>query len=392
LEKRYRFRIYPTAAQTTRINRFFGCSRFIYNHFLAKHIERYKSGEGYWGLFDVTRELPKLKKQEGFKWLSEAPSEVLSYALCDLDNAFKMFFRRIRQCNTGNTGNTNNTAPGFPKFKVKRAAYQSYRCKNKFPKPPRTVPPIELGENAVKLPKLGWVKCRVSRQTEGRILNASVIQAPSGRYYVSLYCTDVISKALPKTDKAIGLHLGLKNLATTSDGQRFENRRYGEKAAKKLSRLHKGLSRKTSGSANWEKARRKLAKECEAVANRRKNNIHELTTGLVRQYDIIAVHNSSVKGMLQKRTMSKLLADAGWSELTKQLSYKCRWYGKTLIKVPENFASAQLCSLCGNKYTYLKKRGDLQQWTCPQCGAIHDRGVNSANNLLNEGLKILETV
>jgi len=385
LQKRFKYRIYPTKSQETQIQKNFGCCRFVYNHFLTKQIERHEAGGGYTGIFDTTKELPQLKRTEGFKWLKEADSASLSYALCDLDYAFKRFFRNIKQ---------KDTAPGFPCFKSKKRSFQSYRCKNRQGRQPEHHQSIEVLEGGngngkgkyVKLPKLGLVKCRVSRKPEGRILSASVIQSPSGKYYVSLYCTDINPVPLPKTGKSIGLHLGLVNLTTASDGKQFENPRYLERSRKKISRLQRELSRKTSDGKNREKARIKLARAYERVTNQKTDTLHKLTTQLVRDHDIICVRNEPVR-MENNKLYAKYLADANWGEMSRLLSYKCNWYGKTLVKVDKLLPSAKVCSSCGHKNEQLKQY--QQAWVCPKCKARHNRGVNSAVNILNSGLRTL---
>jgi len=377
MEKRYKFRIYPSKEQERVIHVNFNCSRFIYNHYLAKQIETYKEKGTYTGLFDVSKTLPQLKRTSGYEWLSEAVAEALSYALCDLDNAFKMFFKRVKQ---------GDVAPGFPKFKHKKSSFQSYRCKNKIPKAPKMAHAISVGENKIRLPKLGWVDCRVSKQIEGRILSATVLQAPSGKYFVSLYCTEVECTSLPQTNSSVGLHLGIENLAVSSDGERFENHRYLERSQEKLNRLQKRLARKSSGSSNYEKARKKLARGYEKIINQKTDNLHKLTTGLVRNNDTICVRDEQVAEKQRNRIYSKQLADAGWGEFVRMLSYKSQWYGKELVKIPKTSPSAQLCSKCGYKHKGLKPYH--YEWDCPKCGEHHDRRVNAAANVLSEGLKI----
>lgn len=376
MEKRYKFRIYPDKEQERLIHVNFNCSRFIYNHYLAKQIETYKENGTYIGLFDNVKELPALKRTEGYEWLNEAVAEALSYALCDLANAFKMFFKRVKQ---------GDVAPGFPKFKSKKNSFQSYRCKNKIPKPPKIAHSIAVGESKIRLPKLGWVDCRVSKKPDGRILSATVIQAPSGKYFVSVYCTEVENTPLPQTNSSVGLHLGIENLAVSSDGEKFENHRYLEKSQKKLIRLQKKLSRKSSDSNNREKARKKLARGYEKIVNQKTDSLHKLTTELVKSYDTICVRDEQVAEKQRDKVYSKQLADANWGEFVRMLSYKSDWYGKELVKIPKTSPSAQLCSGCGYKHTELKPYH--YEWDCPKCGKHHDRRINAATNVLNEGLK-----
>jgi len=375
MEKRYKFRIYPSKEQERLIHVNFKCSRFVFNHFLAKQIETYNGNGTYTGLFDNAKELPTLKRTEGYEWLNEAVAEALTYALCDLDNAFKMFFKRVKQ---------GGIAPGFPKFKSKKNSHQSYRCKNKIPKPPKVAHSITVGETKIRLPKIGWVECRVTKQPEGRILSATVLQAPSGRYFVSLYCTDFEINPLPQTNHAVGLHLGIENLAVSSEGETFENHRYLEKSQKKLIRLQKKLSRKSNGSNNREKARKKLARAHEKISNQKTDNLHKLTTELVRNYDTICVRDEQVAEKQRDKVFSKQLADANWGELVRMLSYKSEWYGKELVKIKKTSPSAQLCSACEYKHKDLKPYH--YEWDCPKCGTHHDRRVNAAANVLNEGL------
>jgi putative transposase len=382
VEKRYKFRIYPTQAQEAQIQKNFGCCRFVYNYFLAKQIERRKlskENSEYAGLHDTTKELPRLKRTAGYEWLSEADSASLSYALCDLDNAFKKFFKNVKRAQ----------APGFPKFKSKKWQLKSYRCKNRPGRKADHHSSIEVGKNQVKLPKLGWIKCAVSRAVEGRILSASVIQQPNGKYFVSVYCTDVNHSALHKTNMVTGLHLGVKNLVTTSDGEQFANDRYLKKSQAKINRLRRQLSRKPSDSKRREKARKRLADAFDKVSCQRTDALHKLTTKLVRQYDVICVRESQVSEMMRNRVFSKHLSDANLGEIIRQLSYKCQWYGKTLVKVNKLSPSVQICSGCGYKNTLLKPHH--QEWNCPECGLCHKRGINAAVNVLNEGLRLLES-
>ena len=191
---------------------------------------------------------------------------------------------------------------------------------------------------------------------------------------------------MPKTDRSAGLHLGIQNLAVTSDGECFENHRYLEKSRRKLNRLQKELSRKTSGGKNHEKARLKLAKAYERIANQKMDTLHKLTTELVRNYDTICVRDISFEELRQSRIFTKYCTDAGWSLIIRQLSYKCEWYGKEFIKTEQLFPSTRLCSCCGHKNDKLKPH--QSEWNCPKCGKHHNRRINAANNILNEGLRM----
>jgi putative transposase len=369
--KSYNFRIYPTKAQEGQIKRTLGCCRFVYNHFLAERERRYKENGTVYGFYEMCRDLTQLKKQEEYKWLAEADVSALQTSLKNLDRAFANFIKRVKQ---------KNIAPGYPKFKSKRESRQSYTCK----KPTS----LKIGVNKVRLVNIGWIKCRVSKQVEGRILNATVIRSASGKYSVTLCFESVVQKPLPLTGAVTGLSFGLTDLITTSEGVKYKNNRYAEQSHKKIARLQRELSRKTKDSSNYEKARVKFARANEHVANQRKDALHKLTTGFVRSYDVICVRDEPVAKMFVNRksgTLARLLSDASWGEIIRQLDYKCEWYGKQLIKVDTGFASSQLCGSCGQKNNAVRKDLRLSEWICPKCGTHHNRAINAAKNILKEG-------
>ena len=228
MEHSYRFRIYPTKEQTIQIQRTFGCCRFVYNYYLAKRIDAYKSDKTTLGYKACSADMTALKKQ--LPWLGEVDSIALQSSLRDLDTAYQNFFRRVKQ----------GEKPGFPCFKSKRKHRRSYKSKCVGTN-------IKVLDGAMQLPKLGNVKCRVSRKVEGRVLSATVSQEASGKYYVSLCCTDVDIKPPPKTGAAVGIDLGIKDLAITSDGVKYDNLHSYRRNLKKLARLQRQLSRKSKG-------------------------------------------------------------------------------------------------------------------------------------------------
>jgi putative transposase len=373
LEKRYNFRIYPTTEQEKQIQKNFGCCRFVYNRYLAKRIEAYEKESRILSPGECCRDLTVLKNTEGYEWLREADDNALRYAVRDLDLAYKAFFRRVR----------NGGAPGFPKFKSKRGGRQSYRSKKAIG---RSNIEIDAAGNRIKLTKLGLVRCKVSRPVEGRILSATVFQTRSGKYFVSVCCTDAEAHPLPKTGKAVGLHLGLVDLVTTSAGEHIENPRYLEKSAKKLARLRRRLSRKPKDSKNREKARIKMARAYEKATNQRSDTLNKLSMRLVRDCDVICVRDVDVAALRKDRRFSKLIGDAGWGEFMRLLRYKCAWYGKAFVLVDGLLPSARTCSACGFENAAMNRKNRPREWDCPVCGAHHDRGVNAATNVLNEGL------
>jgi len=372
MEKAYKFRIYPTSEQETLLQKTFGCARYVYNYYLNKRMTAYQKDKTTLNYYACSADLTRLKKEKD--WLREPDKFALQSALRNLDDAYQRFFDRVKK----------GEAPGYPKFKSKHDRDRSYTTKF-------TNGNIKVLDKHVRLPKLGLVKCRVSRQVEGRILSATVSQKPSGKYFVSITCTDVVQESLKPTGAIVGIDLGLKELCITSDDLRFDNPKRLARSQKRLARLQRQLSRKPKGSKNRGKARIKVARLHEKVANQRRDAIHKLTTQLVHDYDLICMETLVPKNMVKNRKLAKAISDAAWGEVARQLEYKTQWYGRALIKVDRFYASSQTCSVCGCKGSETKNLA-VREWDCPNCGAHHDRDVNAARNILAEGLRIVNAV
>ena len=315
MEKAYKYRIYPNKRQKELLAKTFGCCRFVYNHFLNKRIETYQEEQKTLTYNQCSSELTKLKSE--LEWLKEPDKCSLQNALKDMDRAYKNFFR-------------NNA--GFPKYKSKKIHRFSYR----------TNANIAYCGKHIKLPKLGMVKTRTKLIPQGRILNATISQEPSGKYYVSLCCTDVEIPKLEKTGKEIGIDLGIKSFATTSNDETIPNPKYLQKSINKLARLQRELSRKTRGCSNWNKARIKLARLQEHITNQRTDFLQKLSTKLIRENDVICMEDLQVKNMIRNHKLARNIADVSWSKFIRQLQYKADWYGKTIIKVDKWYASSQI--------------------------------------------------
>lgn len=359
VNKTYRFRLLPNKEQEILLSKHFGCTRFVYNFFLNERKTQYQADKKTDNYYTQASTLTKLKKQESTQWLNEVNSQTLQFALRSLDTAYVNFFR----------GNAK-----FPRFKSKKH-------KNSF-----TVPQSGRLENGkINIPKFKQpINIVQHREVTGAIGKMTITRTPTGKYFVSIFTQENIEE-LPKTEKTVGVDLGLKDFVITSDNKKFKNNRYTKQYARKLRQAQKHLSRKTKGSNGFEKQKLKVAKIHEKIANSRLDTLHKISYELVRDNQVIAVEDLNVKGMVKNRKLSKHIADASWGNFVNLLQYKCDWYARELVKVDRFYPSSKTCSVCGwiNENLNLSTR----QWTCKN-GHVLDRDHNASINILNEGLKI----
>lgn len=363
INKAFRFRIYPNKTQKELITKTIGCSRFVFNHFLEKWNNTFKTTNKGLSYNTCSSQLTQLKKE--LLWLKEVDSISLQSSLRDLDDSFKRFFKKQNKA---------------PRFKSKRNPVQSYTTKH-------TNSNIAIVDNRIKLPKLGLVKFAKSKEVDGRILNATIKRKASGKYYISILVETEVQE-LPKTNSSVGIDLGLKDFAILSNGKVYENPKFFRTLEKKLAKEQVILSRRTKGGSNWNKQKIKVARIHEHIQNARKDYLHKISTDIVKNHDIIGIEDLQVSDMLKDRKFSKGISEVSWSEFRTMLEYKSSWYGKTVIAVAKNFPSSQLCSDCGYKHKDVKNLS-LRKWTCPKCDTKHDRDINASINLKNEALRLL---
>lgn len=357
--KSYKFQLHPTKEQTILLEKHFGCVRWTYNYFLNERKVQYQTDKKSDGYVKQCATLTGLKKLEETKWLKEVNSQSLQQALKNLDIAFGRFFKGVSS---------------FPTFKSKRD-------KNSFGIPQF----FSIKENMLHVPKFKQgIKLNKHREIEGTIRNCTIEKTPKGKYYVSIVCECEIQEK-PKTNKTVGIDLGVKDFVVTSDGERFKNHKFFQQNQKKLKRAQQHLARKVKGSKSREKQRKKVAAIHEKIANSRKDTLHKLSYRLVNEYDVIIAEDLSVKKMLKDKVLSKQISDASWGTFLTFLSYKASWYGKTFHKINRFYPSSKTCGNCGYINQGLKLAD--RTWECTSCKAKIDRDLNAAQNILKEGLK-----
>lgn len=367
----YKYRIYPTEEQKVLLAKTFGCCRFVYNWALNLKIEVYKQEKKSIGNVELTNRMRSELKTE-HEWLGEVNSQALQSALRNLDTAYKNFFR-------------DTHAVGFPKFKSRKQK-QSFQCPQHCS--------VDFGKGTISIPKAKDIPAVLHRRFKGTVKTVAISMTPSGRYFASVLVGTSMQEmkpSEPKRDTTVGIDLGIKSLAVCSDGRTFDNPKNLQRSLDRLKLLQKRLSRKQKGSANRNKARIRVARLQEHIANSRKDSLHKITHALTHDSQVrtICMEDLNVKGMQRNHHLAQAVGDASFGMFLTLLEYKCSWYGVNLIKIDRFAPSSKTCGKCGHVYKGLNL--SERSWTCPECGTHHDRDFNAACNIKEFGLKALPT-
>lgn len=362
--KVHRFRMRPTRLQEHVLNRLAGARRFIWNWGLARKREHYATTGGMLRYVDLNKELTELKRRPGMEWLRDADSQSLQEALRDLDRAFRNFFEKRAR---------------FPRFKSRKRDAARFRIPQR----------VKVAGGEVYVPKVGWVRIRQSRDVTGPTKSATFRREADGHWYVSLTVEfEMPDVALPVPDPAnvVGIDLGLIDFAILSDGSDpVPAPKFYREGQRKLRKAQRALSRRRIGSNRRSKAKRRLARVHRKIGNQRGDFLHKLTTKFVGDHDGLCIEDLSLKGLARTK-LAKSFADASMGEFRRQLEYKSLWNRKHLVTIDRFYPSSRLCNGCGaiNDRLSLSDR----EWVC-DCGMVHDRDLNAARNIRDEGLRML---
>jgi len=380
--KGIKLRIYPDKQQVEHITLNFGANRFVWNQMLDMIQQRYDNNpdSDFLSAYDLNYLLTQLKKE--YIWLKLAESTALQVTDHDLIEAYKGFFKHIRK---------------YPRFKSKKFPKQSYQCK--FVKNNIEV----VDDHFIKLPKLGYLRYCAGRKIVGKIKAVTIRKSSTNKYYAVL-SLDCENQAIKRTNKKVGLDVGVSDLVITSDGQKYQTIRFDKLIEYKKHQWEKKLARRRllafkdiqkqkklgllepkslDQYRNYQKAKVMVAKYSEKVANQRKDYLHKITAELVNSYDTIVIEDIKTNELLKKHNLARAIANQSWRELRLMLEYKCAWYGKQLIVI-DPYKTSQICSQCG--YDDGKHELDVRDWSCPNCHVHHDRDINASKNILNKGL------
>ena len=362
----YRCRAYPDQAQQQVLARTLGCVRVVWNRTLAARRARYAAEGTGTSYAQTDRALTQMKRDPELKFLNEVSSVPLQQALRHQHHAFAAFFAgRAR----------------YPRFKSRRGRQSAHYTRSAF----------RLRDGVLRLAKTGtplrftwsWPDIDVGALDPAMVI---VARESDGRWYVTFTIDTVAPEPLPPAAHAVGVDLGVRDFAVTSDGERIANPRHLARRARNLARYQRRLARCRDGSANRAKAAAKVARAHRKVRHARADFLHRASTRLVRQNNVVAIEDLNVSGMVRNRHLARAISDCGWGEFRRQLAYKCERYGRSLVVIDRWYPSSKTCSACGHLLAGLSL--STRHWTCPSCRARHDRDINAAKNILAAGLAV----
>ena len=373
-----KIRLYPNKQQATQINKLLGCCRFVYNQTLARKINQYKEHNisenrttlSYW-LFH------ELLKDDNFLWLREQNTNVLQQVIMDMLDAYKRFFKQHT---------------GYPKFKTKHNNKQSCRFVRYTISKRNDYTTYQLSLANIKNIKFRCNKkyAQYLQNHHDNIRQATLMKLPCDEYYLSILVDGDLTRKVKETNEVVGIDLGIKDFVITSEGEVFNNLHFKKNETNKITKLQHQLSRKEKGSNNRNKARIKLAKTYKKISDRKQYYLHKVSNSLINENQVICMENLNVKGMIKNHKIAESILEMNFGEFRRILEYKAKWYNRKIVFVDRFYPSSKICSCCGYKYKDLTL--DIREWSCPNCGNHHDRDINAATNILNEGIRLIGNI
>lgn len=368
VQKAVKVQIYPRESDKELLGKHFGVRRFIFNKFLEIRQKEYTENKVSIGYNACSALVTDMKKQQEFEWLNEVNSQSIQAAIKDLDGAYDRFFRKISK---------------FPKFKSKHTSRQSFKVPQ-FAK-------VDWEAKTIKIPKFKN-PFKFRGKYSGKLLkinSVTISKNASGKYFASIQGEfEIASK--DSTGEIIGVDLGIKSLLIDSNGTEIKNERFLKKHLKKLKYLQRQHSKKTKGTKSREKSRIKLAKEYQKVTDQRNNYLHQVSSKLISDNQVIVLEDLAVKNMVKNHKLAQAISDVSWGSLVSMLKYKAVWYNRQVIQIDRFYPSSKTCSHCHHLMPFMPL--NIREWDCPSCRSHHDRDVNAAKNILRQGLNIMSSL
>lgn len=367
--KAFRFRLYPNQEVQSIFNQWFGCCRKVFNVTLDESIKQYEAGnKNFVNRSSFCSMITKLKADGEHDYLKQVPIHTLQASVDNLLDSYDRFFDKHG---------------GFPKFKSKHESKQSFtvRCS------PSIIRNCRFDNNRVWIPNLKkLIQFKQHRKIEGVVKSYTITRESTGKWYISFLCHIATPQKIEK-DGVIGLDFGVIDFFTDSNGNKVPARKFLRSMESKLKKMQRALAKKAKGSNNYKKLKQKIARLHDYISNCRKDANQKLSTILVNENQVISIEDLAISKMSRNHKLAKSLLDEGWYQFTNMLDYKMKWYGGSLVKIDRFFPSSKTCSACGSKVS--KMPLNVREWVCPNCGCVHDRDINAAQNILTEGLRLL---